>query len=205
MEIYTYLINHGLSIIAVVLIGVGLFLVNYLYTIMNKTFGFKFLRHLMKSKILSGKGFLMLEIKHRSGAREYQTVKQSPIIKYKFKENDKEKEKLVLYDPKAIDYIAGIPVLSCSTNSVLPIDRETGLSVYIPPELIDKLAKDNAMDYEARENHSKIIKQFIWGIGIVAVVFLLSISYMYGNVSDLTAQLLVCERTLAQSATIVGG
>ena len=197
--------EYWLQLAVVGALSVLFVLVMHLWGIINKTFGYNMLKTLLKTKLLAQKGFLLLEIKHRSGAREYQTVKQSPVIFYTVNENNKPKKKVVFFDPKAIDYIQNIPVLSVSPNEVRPIDRDTGLVVNIPGEYIDKLAKDTALDYETDKNNNNIIKQVIWGIIGVGIVLILAVSYMYGNITDLNTQILVCERALAESATIIGG
>jgi len=204
MEIVQYLLDYWLVIFSVLLIG-GLFiLVIWMNGLIVKTFGYGFLKSLITARHNSQKGFIVLEIKHRSGARQFVATKQSPLINYTIKENKKEKNKIVIYDPRAVDHIMNIPILSCSPNEIRPIDRDTGLLVNIPGEMLDKLAKDATLDYQANNDYQKLLRMVLWGAGIVMVGVLLMVSYMWGNIVDLNSQLIAAERLAAQSATIIG-
>lgn len=148
---------------------------------------------------------LALRIKSPAGKESYQFVKQSPLIKYNYFENGKEVSKTVIYDERAVDYLNGCPILNVTPLDIRPIDRETGLFVTIPGEIIEKLAVDSSRTIEGQEKADKERKLFIYALIGMCVLFILALSYLNQTNSELQQELARVTIEMAKSATVVAG
>ena len=148
---------------------------------------------------------LVLEIVNQSGKRTYQNVSQCPIINYEHMEKGVLVKKGVIYDERAVERINGIPVLKCSPVDIRPIDRETGLLVNIPSELIDKLAVDSAKSAENENKNDKERKLMIYALIGMCVLFLLALTYINQTNADLQIQLASASINAAKTATVIAG
>lgn len=173
--------------------------------LVKSSVGWKHIEALGKVK----KGFkgkdLVLRIKSPAGKETYQDIKHSPIIEYEYLVKGKKAKKYVIYDERAVDYLNGIPILNVTPNDIRPIDRETGLLVNIPSEIIDKLAVDSAKTAEGEALNQKIIKQLVFAVIGMAILFILALSYINQTNSELQVQLANCALNAAKSATIITG
>lgn len=183
----------------------GLGLVMYVWTKYNyikRTVGWDFINSMGKVKM--GNQDLVLRIKLPSGKEQYQFVKISPLIEYTINQNGKEFNRNVIYDERAVDRLNGIPILNCSPEDVRPIDRETGLFVKIPSEVMIKLAVDSSKTYEDQIKNDKLVKMLIWGLIGSVILVIIGISYINQTNSELQVQLAQCAIDLGKSATVVG-
>ncbi len=150
------------------------------------------------------KGFdLVLRIKSQAGRETYMPIKHMPVIEYPYIVKGEEVKRFVIYDERAVDYLNGIPVLNVSPNDIRPIDRESGLLVNIPSEIIEKLAVDSAKTAENEAQKEKLVKYLIWAIIGIAVLFFIAITYINQTNSELQIQLATCSIELGKSATII--
>lgn len=148
---------------------------------------------------------LVLRIKSPAGKEDYLFVKQSPIIKYPYRENGKDVEKSVIYDEKAIDYLNGCPVLNVTPLDIRPIDRDTGLFVTIPGEIIEKLAVDSSRNAEEKEKYDKERKMMIYALIGMCALFIIAISYLNQTNSELQQQLAQVTIEAVKSANVIAG
>lgn len=148
---------------------------------------------------------LILEIVNQSGKRIYKNVSQSPIINYDHMEKGKLVKKGVIYDERAVERLNGLPVLKCTPVDIRPIDRETGLLVNIPSELIDKLAVDSSKSAENEAKHDKERKMLIYALVGMCVLFLFALTYINQTNADLQVQLASATVNAVKSATVIAG
>lgn len=148
---------------------------------------------------------LVLRIKSPAGKEDYLFVKQSPIIKYPYRENGKDVEKSVIYDEKAIDYLNGCPILNVTPLDIRPIDRDTGLFVTIPGEIIEKLAVDSSRNAEEKEKYDKERKMMIYALIGMCALFIIAISYLNQTNSELQQQLAQVTIEAVKSANVIAG
>jgi hypothetical protein len=159
------------------------------------------------AKIKSGRGQcdLVLEIISQSGRRTYRAVTQSPIIDYTYKENGKDIKKGVIFDERAVEFLNGVPILKCTPLDIRPIDRDTGILVNIPSEMIDKLAVDSSKLAENEAKYDKERKMLIYALIGMAVLFIIAISYINQTNTELQQDLARITIEAAKSATVIGG
>lgn len=148
---------------------------------------------------------LVLRIKSPAGKEEYQFVKQSPIINYDWTMKGQKVKKSVIFDERAVDYMNGTPVLNVTPLDIRPIDRDTGLLVNVPSEIIEKLAVDSSRSAEGEEKKDKLIKTLIYAIIGMGVIFFIALTYINQTNSDLQVQLAQCSIELGKSATVIAG
>lgn len=148
---------------------------------------------------------LVLRIKSPAGKEDYLFVKQSPIIKYPYRENGKDVEKSVIYDEKAIDYLNGCPILNVTPLDIRPIDRDTGLFVTIPGEIIEKLAVDSSRNAEEKEKYDKERRMMIYALIGMCALFIIAISYLNQTNSELQQQLAQVTIEAVKSANVIAG
>lgn len=194
-----YFTELTIGALVFILIGTVLFMNN----IITKSFGYNYLKTIVQTRLMSIKGYALLEIIHLSGAVEYRSVKITPFITYTVKENKKDVRKGVFYDEKALKQINGIPLLSCNPNDVRPLSRFNGLQVRISPEMINKGLNDLTTDPETKDKQDKLVKTALIAGGVLIIAVILLTSYMYGELTTLNTLYLACERELARTATIV--
>ena len=183
----------------------GLFWMYNKYTLVKQSVGWNFINSMGGVK----RGFkgldIVLEIVSQSGKRRYIPSTQTPIINYNTLEKGEEVKKGVIYDERAVERINGIPILKCTPIDIRPIDRETGLLVNIPSELIDKLAVDASKSAENEAKKDKQMKILIYGLVGMAVLFIVALSYI--NQTNAELQIKLAEATIdaAKSATVIAG
>ena len=175
------------------------------YLQVKQSIGWNFVRSVALVKRGVQGSDLVLEIVNQSGKRIYQNVSQCPIINYEHMEKGVLVKKGVIYDERAVERINGIPVLKCSPVDIRPIDRETGLLVNIPSELIDKLAVDSAKSAENENKHEKERKLMIYALIGMCVLFLLALTYINQTNADLQIQLASSTINAAKTATVIAG
>lgn len=193
-----------IQILKLVGITAGLGLVMYVWTKYNyikRTVGWDFINSMGRVKL--GNQDLVLRIKLPSGKEDYQFTKISPLIEYKYLQNGKELQRSVIYDERAVDRLNGIPILNCSPEDVRPIDRETGLFVKIPSEVMIKLAVDSSKTYENELKNDKLVKMLVWGLIGSVILVIIGISYVNQTNSELQVQLATCALDLGKSATVI--
>lgn len=191
-----------------IMVGVlaGLWLVFFVwnkYNYVKRSVGWNFINSLAKVKGI-GENDLVLEITSQSGKRTFTPVKQTPIIKYEIKYKGKDIQKSVIYDERAVEYLNGIPVLKCTPNDIRPIDRETGLLVNIPPEILEKLAVDSSKTAEGEAKKDKITKMLIWGLIGTVILFLIGMTYLNQTTAEVQTELMRCTVELGRSVTVIG-
>ena len=135
----------------------------------------------------------------------YFPTKNTPIIEYEVLENGKKVKKYVIYDERSVDYLNGIPILNVTPNDIRPMDRETGLLVNIPSELIDKLAVDSSKNIENEMKKDKNMKMLIYGLVGMGVLFIIGLSYINQTNMEIQGELLRCTVELGKSATVIAG
>jgi len=187
-------------------IGMGIaFYGFYLWNLVKKSIGWKMVKSLGRVKLGLGGQDLTLRIKSLAGRESYLPIKQSPVIEYEYLENGKKVKKYVIYDERAVDYLNGIPILNVSPNDIRPIDRETGLLVNIPSEIIDKLAVDSSKTAENEALNNKTIKMLIYALIGMAILFIIALSYINQTNMDLQATLARVTAESIKSATVIVG
>ena len=187
---------------------VGFMLILYGYTKYNyvrRSVGQNFIESIAKVKLGVGGADMVLRIKHPSGKEEYQFVKQTKVIKYEIKVKKDDVEKYVIFDARAVDRLNGCPILTCTPNDIRPIDRETGLCVDIPSEIIIKLITDATKTAEGESKKDKMMKLLIYGLVAAVILTILGLSYLNQTNSELTLQLANCFAQNAKSAVVIGG
>ena len=167
--------------------------------------GWQFIDSMGKVKKGQGGFDLVLRIKSQAGRESYQFVKHTPLIEYPYVVKGEKVKKLVIYDERAVDYLNGIPVLNVTPNDIRPIDRETGLLVNIPSEIIEKLSVDSSKTAEQEAMNNKTIKILIWTIVGMAILFILGLAYINQTNSEIQTALMQCTVELGRSATIIAG
>jgi len=174
------------------------------YMYVKRTIGWNFVDSIAKVKFSLKEFDLVLRIVHPSGAEEYQFVKQTKIISYKIKIRGEEVIKAVIFDARAVNRINGVPILSVSPNDIRPIDRETGLNVDIPGEVVLKLIADATKTAEDQAKRDKLVTMVLWGAGIGIVLFILGMAYINQTNAELQVKLMECTINLGKSAVVVG-
>ena len=180
----------------------------YVYDKWNKvkrSVGWKFIDALGNVKFGRKGHDIALRIKSLSGRESYFPTKNTPIIEYEVLENGKKVKKYVIYDERSVDYLNGIPILNVTPNDIRPMDRETGLLVNIPSELIDKLAVDSSKNIENEMKKDKNMKMLIYGLVGMGVLFILGLSYINQTNMEIQGELLRCTVELGKSATVIAG
>lgn len=191
-------------LLGVLVVGAVVFFGWQKYNFVKRSVGWNFIQSLAKVKSGMGENDLVLEITSQSGKRVFMPIKQTPIIKYEIKFKGKDVLKSVIYDERAVEFLNGIPILKCTPNDVRPIDRETGLLVNIPPEILEKLAVDSSKTVEAEEKKDKIIKMLIWGLIGAVILFIIGMTYLNQTTSEVQTELMKCTVELGKSVTVIG-
>jgi hypothetical protein len=186
------------------ILSYGVFFVWQKYNFVKKSVGWNFINSLARVKNSLSENDLVLEITSQSGKRIFEPVKQTPIIRYTVRYQGKNVLKSVIYDERAVEYLNGIPVLKCTPNDIRPIDRETGLLVNIPPEILEKLAVDSSKTAEGEEKANKIIKMLIWGLIGAVILFLIGMTYLNQTTAEVQTELMRCTLELGKSVTVIG-
>jgi len=171
----------------------------------KRSVGWGFIKSVAKIKSGRGQCDLVLEIISQSGRRTYRAVTQSPIIDYTYKENGKDIKKGVIFDERAVEFLNGVPILKCTPLDIRPIDRDTGILVNIPSEMIDKLAVDSSKLAENEAKYDKERKMLIYALIGMAVLFIIAISYINQTNTELQQDLARITIEAAKSATVIGG
>jgi len=185
------------------IVGIGGYYIYDKWNKVKKSVGWKFIDSLGNVR-LGRKGHdIALRIKSLSGRESYVPTKNKPIIEYEYLENGKMVKKYVIYDERAVDYLNGIPILNVTPNDIRPMDRETGLLVNIPSELIDKLAVDSSKNIENEMRKDKNMKMLIYGLIGMGILFILGLSYINQTNMDVQKELLRCTVELGKSATVI--
>lgn len=192
-------------LLGVVIVGGFIFYGWQKYNFVKRSVGWNFINSLAKVKGGMGENDLVLEITSQSGKRIFVPVKQTPIIKYEIKFKGKEISKSVIYDERAIEFLNGIPILKCTPHDIRPIDRETGLLVNIPPEILEKLAVDSSKTIEGQEKRDKLMKMLIWGLIGAVILFFLGMTYLNQTTAEVQTELMKCTLELGKSVTVIGG
>lgn len=175
------------------------------YNFVRTSVGWKFINSMAKTKKGIGGTDLVLRIKSPAGKETYSYVKHSPFIEYKFFEKGKDAKKYVIYDERAVDYLNGIPILNVTPIDIRPIDRETGLLVNIPSEIIDKLAVDSSKTAEGQQMKDKQMKMLLYTIAIMGVLFIVAVSYINQTNAELQKEIARCAIDLGKSVTVIAG
>jgi len=191
-------------LVGVLVFGYGVFFVWKKYNFVKRSVGWNFVNSLAKVKGSLGENDLVLEITSQSGKRVFLPVKQTPIIKYEIKFKGKDISKSVIYDERAVEFLNGIPILKCTPNDIRPIDRETGLLVNIPPEILEKLAVDSSKTIEAQEKRDKLMKMLIWGLIGAVILFIIGMTYLNQTTAEVQTELMKCTLELGKSVTVIG-
>lgn len=196
------IIKLGIGIGALALMGVGLYFLNKIQQV-KKSVGWGYVSSLAKIKNGLSQQDLVLEIVSQSGRRTHIPVTQKPIIEYTYKENGKDVKKGVIFDERAVEFINGVPVMKCTPLDIRPIDRDTGLLVNIPSEMIDKLAVDSSKLAENEAKYDKERKMLIWALIGMAVLFIIALSYINQTNTELQSELARVTIDAAKSATVI--
>jgi len=170
----------------------------------KQSVGWNFINTMAQIKMPGSKD-LALRVKSPAGKEYYIPVTHQPLIKYKFKENGKEVEKLVLYDIKAVDYLNGIPILNVTPLDIRPLNKDLGTIVNMPPEVIQKLVTDSTKDPKIQEMKDKNLRILIYGLVGMGVVFIIGITYINQTNAELQTELAKCAIELGRSVTVIGG
>lgn len=176
------------------------FYVFYLRNKVKLSVGWNMINSFSKTKMSNED--LILRIKSNTGKEYYQTVKQAPIIKYKYRENNKDIEKYVIYDPKAVDSLNGMPVLNVTPSDIRPLDRDLGTLVNIPSEVILNLVTNSTKDPKLESEKGKYDKFLIYCLGACFVALIIGLSYINQTNTELQGELMRCTIELGRSATI---
>jgi len=185
------------------LAGFGVFaFVFYKWNQVKRSIGWKVVRALGDVKMGIGSSDIVLRIKHTSGKEELTPTKVSPIINYYIKEKGEDIKKGVIYDERAVDRLNGIPILSCTPKDIRPIDRETGLLVNIPPEIMDKLAVDSSKTIEGDMKKEKYIKWLIIGLVVTVILVVIGLQYINQANTATVTKLAACYAQQHASAVI---
>lgn len=173
----------------------------YFYDLI-RVFGINNLKLFVEAKKKKKK--IALRIFNLSGKEEYEIADVNNFIKYKTKIADKELDKGVIYDDRALSNFCGIPILNCNQNDVRPINFKTGLNVNVPGDVINKLAIDSVRGYDEKDQKDKDLRNFvIKGMIVVGVILIVGLSYIADNMSTSPAELAgICEN-LYQSTPII--
>lgn len=175
----------------------------YYYNMIKVSVGWNFIKSMGKAKMMASRGVIVLRIKHLSGIEEYKTAKTGRIIDYNYIDRDQEIKKSVIYDSRAVDYLNGIPILTCTPADIRPIDRDTGLFVNIPPEIINKLAVDSAKTAESEKENQHLKKMMMYGTIGIAICMILAFSYFNNEVVTANEAVRACYTAAGKSATII--
>lgn len=163
--------------------------------------GWNFISALSKVKMTSKD--LILRIKSPSGKEIYQPSKISNVIEYDFMDdNNKKQKKMVLFDPKALDYLNGIPILNVSPSDIRPIDRDLGTLNNMPTEVIRKLITDATKDPKHDSEKAKYDKFLIWAVIGMGILFIVGMTYLNQTNAELQNELMKLTIEMGKSATI---
>lgn len=185
--------------------GMWLFFVAFQkYNAVKKSVGWNFIESLGRVKNSLGENDLVLEVTSQSGKRTFLPVKQTPIIKFEVRHKGKDVEKAVIYDERAVEYLNGIPILKCTPNDIRPIDRETGLLVNIPSEILEKLAVDSSKTAEGEAKKDKQFKMVLIILGITIALFFIGMTYLNQTTAEVQVELMKCTLELGKSVTVIG-
>lgn len=198
------MVKNVVVIIGFLAFGYGGWKVFSMYNRVKISVGWKFIDAMGKVKNSLSQFDLVLRVKSPAGREEYIQVKQSPLIEYLYFQKGKKVKKLVIYDERAVDYLNGIPILTVTPNDIRPIDRETGLLVNIPGEIIDKLAVDSARTAEMEAEKAKYMKMLVYTIIAMAVLFFVALTYINQTNAELQQQLAQMSIEMARSVTVIG-
>lgn len=168
----------------------------------KRSVGWDFIDSLGKVRTNNKGNDLVLRIKSQAGRETYMPIKHTPIIEYPYKIKGEEVKRYVIYDERAVDYLNGIPILNVTPNDIRPIDRETGLLVNIPSEIIEKLAVDSSKTAENEAKKDKMMKLLIYAIIGLAVLFFIGLSYINQTNSELQVKLSSCILQAGKTAII---
>lgn len=185
--------------------GYAVFWVFVRFNRVKSSVGWKFIDAMGKVKKGIGGNDLVLRIKSQAGRESYLYTKHTPVIEYPYISRDENVKRYVIYDERAVDYLNGIPVLNVSPNDIRPIDRETGLLVNIPSEIIEKLSVDSAKTAENEAKKDKQMKMLLYTIVGMAVLFIIAVSYINQTNSELQVKLATCVIDAGKSAIITAG
>ena len=196
---YEQYIQYAQYIVYLAIPALGFYIL-YLRNKVKLSVGWNFVNSFSKTKMSNDD--LILRIKSNSGKEYYQTVKQEPIIKYKYKENKKEVEKYVIFDPKAVDNLNGMPVLNVSPSDIRPLDRDLGTLVNIPSEVVNYLVTNSTKDPKLESEKGKYDKFLIYCLGACFVALIIGLSYINQTNTELQQELMRCTLEMGKSATI---
>lgn len=198
-QYYIYIKYVGL------LLAFGLVMYGYIkYNYVRRSIGWQFVDSIAKVKLGVGGCDLVLRIKHPSGKEEYQFVKQTKVISYQIKVKNEDVDKLVIFDGRAVDRLNGCPILTVTPNDIRPIDRETGLCVDIPSEIIIKLITDSTKTAEGQSKMDKNMKMLIYGLIAAVILTILGLSYINQTNADTMLLLKQCLVESAKTVTVIG-
>lgn len=178
-----------------------IFYIVYLRNQIKLSVGWNFISALSKVKMTSKD--LILRIKSPSGKEIYQPSKISNVIEYDFMDdNNKKQKKMVLFDPKALDYLNGIPILNVSPSDIRPIDRDLGTLNNMPTEVIRKLITDATKDPKHDAEKAKYDKFLIWAVIGMGILFIVGMTYLNQTNAELQNELMRLTIEMGKSATI---
>lgn len=185
----------------------GLMLGAMLYMFINKTVGFKFLTMLVKLNKLKKKGYILLRVHTINGRPQYKIVKDSTIINYQFRENNNDTTKILLNDPlaKYYDFGCDIPIIDCTTNDILPLNRFTQTRIGASPELIGKFIVDASKSVDELESLKKWRKYLLYIMGGAAVAVFFGFDLYSQRLAAAQEDVTEMAKLCSQSATIVAG
>lgn len=200
MENYLLYLEYVQYIVYLLIPG----LVMYIFYIRNQvkmSVGWNFVKSMSKVKMSAND--LVLRIKSPSGKEYYQASKINSIIEYDYyTDTNKKIKKMVLYDPKTVDYLNGIPILNVTPSDIRPIDRDLGTLINIPTEVIKKLITDSTKDPKHDADKAKYDKVLIYSLIGVCILFILGLSYLNQTNAELQNELMRLTIEMGKSATI---
>jgi len=196
---YIQYLQYAQYLSYVVALALGFYIIN-LRNKVKTSVGWNFIDNFSKSKF--GNKDLLLRIKSPTGKEYYQSVKQEPLIKYHYFDNDKKIEKSVIYDPKSVDNFNGIPVMNVSPADIRPLDRDLGTLINIPHEVIKKLVTDSTKDPKNEVNKAKYDKLLIYGLVGMGICLVIGLSLINQTNAEVQQELLRCTVELGRNAVI---
>lgn len=197
---YTQYLQYLPYVGYLVVFGLILYTFNMRSKVVNSV-GWNFINSYSKTRINKNKD-LLLRIKSPSGKEYYEAVKQSPIIKYKYMENNKNVEKQVIYDPKAVATLNGISVMNVTPADIRPLDADLGTLVNVPSEVILNLISNSTKDPKTEENKAKHDKMLIYGLIGMGLLMIVGLSYLGQNNMETMDALRQCTIDAGKSATV---
>jgi hypothetical protein len=195
-----------LTQILIGLTALGLFAGLISLNLVQQTVGIKFAVQLLKAKRLKKKGYGLLKVFNIGGRPEYKTVKFAPLIRYTIKENDEDRNKLVLFNQfaKYEDFGADIPILECNPNHIAPKNYLNGASITVSPEVTEKLIVDGAKSQEEIDLLKKHRRNALIFVGILLVGIIVGFDLYSQRIADANAQIAQLAQTCAQGTIITG-